>query len=148
MIAVIFDFNRTIYNSEEERLMDGAEDILRSLQLVPDLTLFLIAKGKEKRKAKIKSLNIEKYFKEVIVEPEKTVELFKHCQGQCVPETKFFVIGDRIKREIRNGNECGMTTIWFRNSKFKDEIPEEEIEQPDHTITDLIDVMPILRKAF
>jgi len=145
MIAIIFDFNRTIFNPVDNKLTEGALDLLASLNTVPSIDLFLVAKDKAKRYEQIDNLNIKQFFKEIIIEPEKTVGLFIHCRKQCPEETRFFVVGDRVNLEIKLGNECGMTTIWFKSGKFAVDSPNEDIAKPDHIIRNLADVLPIIR---
>ncbi len=57
---------------------------------------------------------------------------------------EILVVGDRIKREITIGNRLGMKTAWFKNGKFKDELPESKDEEPTYTLTKLEDVIQLL----
>jgi len=145
MIAIIFDFNRTIFNPVDNKLTEGALDLLTSLNAIPSIDLFLVAKDKAKRYKQIEYLDIKQFFKEIMIKPEKTIELFEHCQNQCSEGTYFFVVGDRVNLDIKLGNECGMTTIWFKSGKFAEDAPADDMAKPDHIIRDLADVLPIIR---
>jgi len=142
MNAIIFDFNRTIYDPDSKALCSGALECMQNLS--GKYSLYLVAKGGIERKELIESLGIKQYFKIVSVQPEKNVEQFIACKEDLPPDTTWCVVGDRVKKEIRYGNECGMKTVWYRSGKFAEEEPSEEIEQPDVTIDDLSDLEKII----
>jgi len=147
MKAVIFDYNRTIHDPDSGALTSGAKELLDGLKNA-GCKLFLVSRSKneQKRRQKINQLGISAYFEDIQVVPEKTPEVFLSFKDFCPPETQFFVVGDRIKREMRQGNALGMTTIWFRNGKFKDELPEEKVEEPDFTIAELTEALEIIKQ--
>ena len=142
MIAIIFDFNRTIYDPDSKGFCKGALECLQHLS--GKHALYLVVKGGDERKELIESLRIKQYFKSVSVQPEKSVEQFIACKEDCPPDTTWYVVGDRVKKEIRYGNECGMKTIWYKSGKFAEEEPSEEIEKPDVTISDLSELKEII----
>lgn len=143
MKAVIFDYNRTIYNPDTDQLMDGAKQVLDQLQK-NGVTLFLIAKGDDERKKRIETLGLIPYFKGIIVNQKKSAEDYQDCLSSCEKGTTFFAVGDRIKEEIRHANSCGITTIWFRNGKFANEEPERTEEQPRHTVRSLAEIPDLI----
>ena len=63
------------------------------------------------------------FHKLTIVKEEKDLADFKYLQIK-YPDADFFVIGDRVKKEIRFGNVCGFKTIWLKRGKFASELPE------------------------
>lgn len=142
MVAIIFDFNRTIYDPNSNGFCRGALECLQYLS--EKHALYLVAKGGKERKELIDSLGIEQYFKFVSVQPEKNREQFIACTEDCPQGTTWYVVGDRVRKEIRYGNECGMRTIWYKSGKFAEEEPSEEIEKPDVTISDLSDLKEII----
>ncbi len=146
MKSIIFDYNRTIYNPEEGIVFPGSLEILQKYKDA-GFVLFLVAKGGIDRKNQIKDLNIEHFFKKIIVHPEKTKDDFIDAMNECAEKTVFFVVGDRVKKEIRFGNECDMTTIWLKNGKFKDEEPELDIEKPDHVIHELSELESVILRS-
>lgn len=141
-IALIFDFNRTIYNPDADMLTDGALSLLETLRS-KEVPLFLIAKGGEERKALINKLQLEDFFEHMIVQEEKAQESFEICRA-LLPEAHMFAVGDRIREEITYANACGITTIWFKNGKFSSEEPEHPHEKPKHTIHTLNELLGIL----
>jgi FMN phosphatase YigB (HAD superfamily) len=130
---IIIDFNRTIFDPDSNKIFDGVLEFLSKYQIKYDLAL--IGKGEGERKDLLDSLDILKYFKFVKIEPEKKPEFFLECLNHFKIEPKeAWSIGDRIKKEIVISKKLGIKTIWFRNGKFKDEIPANKDEEPDYII--------------
>ncbi|MBU0766463.1 HAD hydrolase-like protein [Patescibacteria group bacterium] len=142
MKAIIFDFNRTIYDPESGSLHNGSLECLKSLS--EKHTLFLVAKGGEDRKQLIQSLDIEEFFRAISVQEEKNIEQFQECEKMLDADTNWFVVGDRTRKEIKYGNLCGMTTIWFKNGKFAEEAPQNQDEDPNFTIAQLFEIADII----
>ncbi|MDB4978160.1 MAG: hypothetical protein JWM56_346 [Candidatus Peribacteria bacterium] len=143
MKAVIFDYNSTIYKPDSDELTEGALDLLHLLKQ-KDITLFLVAKGDEKRRARIQELGLEPYFKKIIVNQQKSGNDYGSCKNEVPAGTEFFAVGDRIKEEITYANEQGMITIWFKSGKFSTEEPENEAETPAFIITHLSEAADII----
>lgn len=143
MKSIIFDYNRTIYNPEEGVVYPGSLELLQKYK-DSGFALFLVAKGGTDRQKQIEDLNIKHFFRRIIVHTEKTKDDFIEVMNECEKKTELFVVGDRIKKEIRFGNECDMTTIWLKKGKFKDEEPELEIEKPDYVIHELNELESII----
>ncbi len=116
--------------------MPGAKAILEALER-KGVTLFLVAKGDDERRKQINQLGLMSFFKKIIVNQSKSADDYRSCIALCPEGTKFFAVGDRVKEEIRHANECGMTTIWFRNGKFAAEEPSADAERPTHIISSL-----------
>lgn len=138
---IIFDFNRTLFNPDEESLFDGALEILDYLSN-KSFTLILLGKGDQKRRNKIKALHIEQYFSEIHIVEEKSLSQLEKIANQS--GSVVYSIGDRIKKEIKLGNQFGFITIWFKNGKFSEEVPESKEEEPNHTISTLLELKNII----
>jgi putative hydrolase of the HAD superfamily len=57
--------------------------------------------------------------------------------------------GNNLKRDIRGGNELGMTTVWLDWVDRYDKKPDGQIEQPDYVVKapyDLLDVIERLER--
>jgi len=143
-IAVIFDYNRTIFDPDAVGLMPGAKAVLEMLQK-KGVTLFLIAKGDDERRKQIEQLGLVPYFKKIVVNQSKSADDYKSCVLLCPEGTRFFAVGDRVKEEIRHANGCGMTTIWFRNGKFASEEPSDDAERPMHTVSSLSEAAELIK---
>lgn len=141
--GVIFDFNRTIFNPNQDGLMEGATDLLNYLK-EKNYRLSLLSKTNYPgREEQINALGIEKYFDDIIVTyGNKQESHFKRLIGAMKIESfETIVIGDRVKSEILIGNQMGMRTIWLRKGKFKDEWPAGKNEKPDFIIYNLEQIL-------
>ena len=54
------------------------------------------------------------------------------------------IVDDRARRGIRWGNRHGALTIWFRNGKFADELPDDDTGPPAHIIARLAELGGVL----
>jgi FMN phosphatase YigB (HAD superfamily) len=128
MKAIIFDFNRTLYDPDTGTFVEGALQTLEKLKK-RNFLLFLIGKGTAARADLINELGLPRFFDEIIVKEEKEIADFRYLKKK-YPDADFYVFGDRVKKEIRFGNECGFKTIWFKNGKFAEDLPETGQEKP------------------
>jgi FMN phosphatase YigB (HAD superfamily) len=140
--AIIFDFNRTLYDPDTGELMNGALDVLRILKQ-DGYKMFLIGKGTEERTTLIHDLGLEDYFDKIIVKDEKDLNDFFDLKKNH-PDHEFYSIGDRIKKEIKYSNKAGCKTVWFKKGKFADEEPAEADEEPWKIITDLNGLLSVV----
>jgi len=143
MKAVIFDFNRTLYDPEQDKLIKGSSKVLNTLYKKTKLALVTTETGE--RLGLIKQLGIEKFFNKILIVGEKDKKSFLACcDALGVQPQDAVVVGDRIKGEIAIGNKLGMVTIQFKNGIFADQLPENEGEKPKMVITKLVDLLKIL----
>ncbi len=144
MKAVIFDYNRTLFDPESNRLYSGAVDVLEKLK--GRFRLALVAKGDAARLKQIEELGLVKYFKCIVVNKEKGLDDYKRTMATLgVEPGEAYVVGDRVAEEIRMGNTLGAVTVWLRNGKFKDELPKDKNELPAYTIEDLKNLLELLK---
>jgi FMN phosphatase YigB (HAD superfamily) len=144
--GIIFDFNRTLYDPENDKLVDGAFDVLKTLS-DKGYKMYLIGKKTvSDRLEKISELGIDKYFMDMVfVDVDKSVGDFVHAAKKMnLPYEEIAVVGDRIKSEIAVGNQAGMITIWYRNGKFSNEVPISSTETPNYKIKRLEEIMQYL----
>lgn len=141
---IIFDFNRTIYDPESNCLLPGTELVL-SILLKRGFILYLISRAAESRKELIEKLNISKYFKNIIVTPQKSKDDFNNILGkEDVIRERSFVVGDRVREEIKIGNQLGLNTVWLQRGKFASEFPQNLDEQPTYIIKELKDFLEVV----
>lgn len=143
MKAVVFDYNRTIFNPDTKEIIPEARDAIELL-CQSKLKLFLISKGGDDRRKQIATLDIIQFFDYVTVVPEKSTTDFQQCKDMCEKNTMFFAIGDRLREEIHHANICDMITIRFKNGEFSSEEPTKPSEQPKYTVTSLMDAVRII----
>jgi FMN phosphatase YigB (HAD superfamily) len=137
-MKILFDYNRTLFNPDAVALYPGVVDMLKNLSA--KATLFLVSLGKPGRSDVFEQLGIASFFKKVAFVEEKTEEAFRDILGE--PDTTF-VVGDRLKGEIRIGNVLGYTTVWVKQGKFSEEIPSAQ-EKPAFTINDIRELEKII----
>jgi len=139
---IIFDFNRTLFDPKNDSLFQGALEMLKYFHK-QSFQLVLLGKGDAKRREKISNLNIEQYFSEIYIVKEKSLSQLEKIKtankGRII-----YSVGDRIKKEIKLGNILGITTIWFKNGKFSNDIPEFKEETPSYTISSLSELKKII----
>lgn len=135
--AIILDFNRTVYDPNTDSLVDGVLDFLEKYK--GRFKLALICKGDKNRHEHFEQLGIKKYFDYIEIVPEKTKDVFLDCikRLSASPELTW-VIGDRVRLEIKIAKSLGMNTIWLRRDKFENDLPMKEVEAPHFEVTSFL----------
>ena len=140
---IIFDFTRTIYDPDNDRIIPGTKFVLRTL-LRRGFTLYLVSSAGRSRKKWIANL-IGEYFSGLVVKQEKTRKDFERLvMRKKVDRNMSFVIGDRRDIEINIGNSLGVQTIWINTAKFVDEKLTKRIERPTYTVRTLRDILSVI----
>jgi len=143
MNAFIFDFNRTLFDPEENRIEEEAFPLLEFLK-GKRCKLALLSVGDKSREEQIKP--IFSFFDIIVIVQDKSERCFLDIAQQlAVKPSTIIVVGDRIAREIVLGKKCGMKTIWLQRGQFSTEIPQNDLEQPDYTFTCLSDITMFLK---
>lgn len=141
--TIIFDFNRTLYNPDVDRLLPQAKQVLTTLKR-RKIALHLISRKEAGREDRIERTGLAPYFDSVTICPSKTKKIFRQILGDTDPATAL-VIGDRLCDEIAIANKLGITSVRLRLGKFVAEEPASAIEIPTYTITSLPDLLPLTR---
>ena len=134
--GVIFDFNRTVYNPETDKLTEGLLELLIELKDKNYKLALLSKKTRPDRREQITNLGLDEYFIDIqVIEGGKTEENFVQTLNiMGLKSEEVLVVGDRIKSEIVLGNKVGMKTVWYQSGKFATESPEINMEKPDYII--------------
>ena len=140
MKAAIIDFNRTLFDPEKNKLIEGAIPLLQFLKSKKVVTV-LLTREESEREDKIKFISC--LFNRIVVVKEKTQKEFENIISLLkMDSSEIVVIGDYIKEEITFGNRLGMTTIRVRQGKFADEGPSTPDEKASITVSGLAEVVP------
>ncbi len=136
---IIFDWGRTLYNPETERLFSDTIEVLDHLSQKYILAIVALATaGEEKIQERlriIKENNLEQYFESILFDTKDKDSMYaKTLRALELKPEEAVIVDDRVIRGIKWGNQNGTTTIWFRNGKFKDELPNEETGKPTYTV--------------
>jgi FMN phosphatase YigB (HAD superfamily) len=122
MKAIIWDLSGTLYNKKQNKLFDGAKEILEACsKKYKQAMVTTKLSDPDGRKKLIKDLGIWNFF-DIVEIGLKTDELFLGiCKKFKYKPEEVYVIGDGYKfglawspypREIFTGNKLGMKTIW------------------------------------
>ncbi len=140
MATCIFDWKRTLYNTDTAKLIEGAVELLEYLSQENGSRLILVGKGSDDTHREVKRLGVESYFTDIkFQEGDKDTALFTDFVDVNSPKDTIF-IGDRARSELAVGNSLGATTIWVRQGKFSDELPENPAYEPTHIVGSLREV--------
>lgn len=141
--TAIFDWKRTLYDPESKTLISGAKEILEmfSNRKIP---MYLIGKGEKEMYEETERLKVNKYFNKIkFVEGEKNPEYYRPYIDELKP-SQTVVIGDRACSELTAGKSLKTTTIWVRQGKFADELPENEQLTPDYQVKSLVELKSLI----
>lgn len=138
---IIFDFMRTLYDPETGGLIPGANMLLEKLQQ-SEVGLLLVTQKEGQRAELFLKLQIIHFFKHIHLVNDKQAA-FRLIKQQ-YKNHELWVVGDRVRGEIRYGNELDMVTVWYKQGHFAGEVPAHPAETPDFTVTDLSEVAPLI----
>lgn len=146
MKTYIFDWKRTLYDPDTHVLIDGAIELLNYLHQVSGTRLILVGKGSDDMHKEVVRLGVNDYFTDIkFQEGDKDTALFADFVDKFEPRKTIF-IGDRTRSELAAGNSLGAVTIWVRQGKFSDELPESPVYVPTHTVSSIGDVLAVIKK--
>src|SRR5450432_700957 len=112
--AIIFDWGRTLYDSENQVLFPGTEKVLQILSKLYLLVIVSLASDGniEKRIQILHECGIEKYFAAVYFAQNDKDSLYELALSRlAIASREVAIVDDRVVRGIRWGNACGATTI-------------------------------------
>ncbi|MBI2021997.1 HAD hydrolase-like protein [Candidatus Daviesbacteria bacterium] len=146
--AVIFDYNRTLVQGDENppRFFPETQPVL---QLLKDrglkMAVVSVGDNPQDRLEEFEFLHLDRYFDVFDIVGPEGVKKFQHILEQLkVTAQRCVVVGDRVKSEILEGNRVGATTVWLQLGKFANEKPEGLEEEPKFTIKSLSELITII----
>lgn len=147
--AVIFDYNRTLVQGDElpPKFFPETIPVLKNLQN-RGIKMAVVSVGDDPRQRlqEFESLKLSDFgisiFK--VVGKSERKDLQSVLDELQVEAKRCVVVGDRVKKEILEGNKIGATTVWLEQGKFANEKPETPDEEPDHLIKSLDHLIPII----
>lgn len=143
--AVIFDFNRTLFDPTVYALYHGVIPMLEELKQDRDLVLFS-RKGWD-RGALLEKLGIASHFRSAHFVEKKTPENLRAILDEHGLEpSECIIVGDMLSDEICVGSELGMKTVWFQQSRFGSIMGEATVCAPQHTVQSISELHELLRK--
>lgn len=143
--AVIFDFNRTLFDPTIYALYDGVKPMLQELSSRKQI--FLYSRKSWNRGGLLRRLEIDDYFKGAYFVEQKT----KENLGQILSEhglepRECVIVGDMIADELCVGSELGVTTVWFCPDIF-DGVEAQGVQcVPEHTVKTIEELRDLLAR--
>ncbi|MBA2391701.1 MAG: HAD hydrolase-like protein [Ktedonobacteraceae bacterium] len=141
--AIIFDWGRTLYDSENQMLFPGTEVILQILSKLYLLVIVSLASDGniEKRLQIIRECGIEKYFTAVYFAQNDKDSLYTMALLRlALTPREVAIVDDRVVRGIRWGNANGATTIWLKQGKFMSEESDRKTGPPTYIVSRLEEI--------
>ncbi len=142
--AVIFDFNRTLFDPTIYALYQGVTPMLEELQR--DRPLILFSRKSWDRKALLDQLGISDYFADAHFVEKKTPENLRHIlDSHNLDPKECVIVGDMLSDEICVGGELGMKTVWFQQSRFGAIADGTPPCLPQYTVHSIAELRELLR---
>lgn len=149
--AIIFDWGRTLFDRDNDRLFPETKALIRDLAARYTLSIVSLAPSEliNARRRIVTDEGLDQFFSSIeFVDAaeegakdcayERTLTLLK------VDPSNVAIVDDRMLRGIAWGNKNGCMTIWLRKGKFSSELPTKETGQPTYTIMALDELLEIL----
>lgn len=144
-----FGLKKTPWHKEDEKLYPEAEEILRYLH-EKDYYIGVIANQSLGTEMRLEAWGIRKYFDSVTASAEEGVakpnpEMFLRALKKSGGLAESSVmIGDRLDNDIAPAKSLGMKTVWIKQGFAVYSSPTCSEEQPDHTISNLMELKNLL----
>ena len=147
--AIIFDWGRTLYDSESQALFPQTKNVLQILSRQYVLAIVSLASDGniERRQQTLQTYDIKKYFTSIHFAQNGKDRLYTIALSTlALPPQEVAIVDDRVIRGIRWGNIHGAMTIWVKQGKFMHEEPNDETGMPTYTIRNLEEIcsLPLL----
>ena len=149
--AIIFDWGRTLFDSETKKEFPESEKVLalcakRGYKMA---TVSLVTHHAnatlDERKRQIDTSPLRKYFEyTAVTDTDKNKELDKAVLKLNLPREEILIVDDRVIRGVKYGNLHGHPTIWLQKGKFENELPNDETKSPTfiiHSLEELADIL-------
>lgn len=143
MRAIIFDWGRTLYDSESQALFPRTKEVLQVLSRRYLLAIVSLASDGniEERQQMLQAFDIKKYFTSIHFDQKDKDHLYMLALSTLgLLPREVVIVDDRVIRGIRWGNIHGAMTIWIKQGKFMHEEPNGETGMPTYTIRTLEEI--------
>ena len=148
--AIIFDWGRTLYDSEQGALFPMVPILLAELSRRYTLAIVSLVSGDyasrvAARRAAIAEADIGRFFEAIVFVADDKEGAYRDVLARLVlPATDVAIVDDRVRRGIAWGNAHGATTIWLRRGRFAAELPDAATGLPTYTIGAVEEITTIL----
>lgn len=125
------------------KLRDGVREGLVRLQTSGTLTLVITEAARARVASMARQLDIADTFSR-IVEGQKRPDLYRRVLRLLPPQTKAFMIGDQLDRDIAPAKAAGLTTIYFPGGFLPRWTPDEAKVGPDFQVKSFLEAVEIV----
>jgi FMN phosphatase YigB (HAD superfamily) len=145
--CIILDLDSTIFDTHgTRRAYQDVHPMLRALMGEHTFTL-LTAGNQSAQWQKIKECDVVDYMAAVMIVPDPAGK--EHAIASLVAVYRFepkdvIVVGDRADIEIAYANRIGCASVWLRRGKHTLKVPLDAGQEPTHTISTLLELIPIV----
>ncbi len=139
-----FDDGRTRYDPATGDVFPDAAPTRAALAATHRLALVSLVGGDDDpgrraaREALLRDRDLARHFAAIHFGATDKDSLYRRARADLdLAATRVAIVDDRVCRGIAWGNRHGATTIWFRNGRFRDALPDAATDRPTDTITAL-----------
>ncbi|MBV9159370.1 MAG: HAD family hydrolase [Candidatus Kaiserbacteria bacterium] len=142
--AIIFDFNRTLFDPVSFRLYPGVQNMLEDLRQL--YRLFIFSRMGHRRDRLLVDLGIADCFEASYFAAKKTSEeLLRIFATHGLQPAHTYVVGDLLADELRVGAQVGAKTVWLRHGIFSGAQAILPHEKPTYTVSTIEELHGLLR---
>jgi FMN phosphatase YigB (HAD superfamily) len=135
-----------------DRLAMRPEVYIFLRELKEKYKLFLLTEGNEDfQNRKIDHLGIRDLFREIRItstaedSKERIIEdLIKEYENDQLKSNSLLIVGNRLDKEIRAGNNLGIRTIWLRHGEGSNPSSDSQNGVPDYIVDDILEIKKVL----
>lgn len=149
--GIIFDWGRTLFDSDAKREFPEAEQILTLCQqrgyrlAVVSLVSVHSNANLQERTQQIERSSLRRFFEMTAVTDEDKDKIMDEVVMKLnLPRKEILIVDDRVVRGIKYGNLRNHPTVWLQKGKFEHELPNAETRSPSFTIHSLSELVEIL----
>ena len=145
---IVFDYGRTLYDRERDGFFPDMVPVVQALSARYRLSIVSVAPADDEanRLAALKEQGVLQCFEAVLFVQSGAAKAAKFDELLArvgLAANQVAVVDDYVIRGIAWGNRAGATTVWFRNGRFADVLPDEASGKPAHTICRLGELLDI-----
>jgi FMN phosphatase YigB (HAD superfamily) len=149
--AIIFDWGRTLFDSETKKEFQEAEKVLTyceqqgyRMACASLVSIHANATLKE-RIQQIENSPLRHFFEFVLVTDQDKDKIFDEIVSKLeIPRSEILIVDDQIIRGIKYGNLREHPTAWLQKGKFANELPNEETKNPTFIIKSIEELKNII----
>jgi FMN phosphatase YigB (HAD superfamily) len=147
--VIVFDYGRTLFDRESNQFFPDAQSVLTELSKNYRLAIVSYSKPSEvaERIQLLKEAGLYDLFSSIVFtdQPEKKhTEYHNFARSASVEPNQMAIVDDHLIRGVLWGYRNSSITFWFKNGKFSDVVPSEEVGLPTYTISTLTEIIEIL----